>query len=903
MVFDAFISYSRSSSTDEAVALKSGLESYARPWNKARSTHVFLDDASLSASFSLAGTLSQSLSQSRWLIVLLSEASARSPWVDQEVAWWIQNKGSEHILLVHVDGRIDWRDGGFAVESTAIPPSLRTLREEPRWVDMTWTSALGDNLQQDPRFNELILQIFCPIHGLERGEAVARRDANVRRAKRLTRGAITSLSGLLILALVSAAFAYVQMRVAQDQTEVATVRLLNSESQRVVGYNVGLARLLAAQANSALQDDQSRRTLFGSLTAGPNLVGELMVDSPKALATTPDGSIVVVNAGDGALLRWHVAGRSVERIGDGCGGYGGTLQISNDGHIVVGTCYDGASFAYVDATSLELPTAGSITVSPSGRTIAYLNQTGLFIVSGVGQDTSTRALTWRGAADDIALRDDDTLSMIDTLNARGTVYDLAHGRELAQYGFTGSAPEYQRVLSRTGESYWDSSGLWTLPVGGAPSGPLAIDQSAEPHDFVAMAISDRGDTAAYALSGGSIEVTSPARNGADVRVRARLEAGDSVSPIVIGGSEVVVAGHDGVVSIWDLRQSSPIVSTVPLQKGAKELANSIPGDDVVVVPNADGSATVFGDYWGFTVMDDQGAAVFDRRSTSDEPHFVGWLSTSEFAYLSGGMVRVFDVSSQQETQHVAAPALGDAGISVGWDDASHSVLLADDQAYHRFDLSTQTDESTPLEGREIAAISPDGSRVLIAAGGNEANEVWDSALKRQIYRAATKATLSFASNGDVVERSAESPSVKLLGLDGGQVVMLTAGGARGDTASAFNQFPVAPDGSIYLTTATRGYVKFMSRDTGQEWGRLPMHLFQDDTAGEWAYAGFSADGNRVAIVSRSDAPDFAPQLTVVDLAPTTMARAVCDSVRRSLEPDEWRKLTGREPAGKLVCEP
>ncbi len=79
MNFDAFISYSRAGSAKEARALKIGLERYARPWNRARSTRVFLDDASLSAAPSLTGTLLQSLTESEWLIVLLTEEAAQSP--------------------------------------------------------------------------------------------------------------------------------------------------------------------------------------------------------------------------------------------------------------------------------------------------------------------------------------------------------------------------------------------------------------------------------------------------------------------------------------------------------------------------------------------------------------------------------------------------------------------------------------------------------------------------------------------------------------------------------------------------------------------------------------------------------------------------------------------------------
>ena len=275
MAHDAFISYARASSTQIARELKSALEGFARKWNRARSTNVFLDDASLTASPSLDDAISGSLIGSTWLIVLLSEAAASSPWVNQEVAWWLEHKSAQNLLLVHVDGIVAWEAGqGFSTDSTAVPPALRSLRSEPRWVDATWFNSEASLKGEDPRFTDVILQLFCPIHQVDRGEAVALRDSRVRHAKRLARAAITGLSVLLIAAIASSVFAVGQMRTAQEQRDVATARLLASESQRLLGKNAGLSRLLGVQAAVLSPGTASRRVLFQALQSDPQLIAE-----------------------------------------------------------------------------------------------------------------------------------------------------------------------------------------------------------------------------------------------------------------------------------------------------------------------------------------------------------------------------------------------------------------------------------------------------------------------------------------------------------------------------------------------------------------------------------------------------------------------------------------------------
>ena len=903
MNFDAFISYSRAGSAKEARALKVGLERYARPWNKARSTRVFLDDASLSASPSLTGTLLQSLTESEWLIVLLTEEAAQSPWVEQEIAWWLQHKSAARMLLVHVSGTVAWEGPAFSAGSTALPPSLRGLQVEPRWVDLTWFSGPESLGSEDPRFAELVLQVFCPIHGLARDEAVALRDSNVRRAKRLTRAAIASLSTLLVLALVSAGIAVIQARAAQDQARLATARLLNSESQRIVDRNVGLSRLLAVQANSLLNDDQSRRSMFRSLTAGPQLVGEIAVASPRALATNKSGTVVVITTEDSRLLRWNRKTGRVDNLDTGCK-ENSRVEVSNDGQVIVGSCDDRTGFVYVGGQHTALGPVEAIAISPSGQTLAYLSDGDVRVAktsaTGVSEPRILK-LPERPIISFIALRNDRILTVIDRMNAVGRVFTIEPWRQVAEQMFAAAAPEYQAVLSRSGEAYWDASSLWRMPSSGPTDGPLRIDPSTDSHDFVAMALSATGDTVAYASAEGSIEVTRPGSGHPGVTMRARLEAGDLIGPIAIGGSDIVVAGHDGVITVWDLRRTSAIVTQTRLRAGAESRAQALPGDDTLLIPNQDGSLVMFGDYRGITVMDGRGKVVFETKEGTDGLAFVGWRSNTEFYYIENNALHLVDANTGRVSDPRQLPAV--RSNAVGWDAAAKQVLLAEDHAIHRVDPDSGSSSTTPVTGGSVVDISRDGSRILVASGVEVANQVWDSQLRNLLYSVTGDSALSFAANGDVVETPSNSGDSTLIAIDSGKRITLRNAGAPGATASQFVQFPASIDGSLYLTTENRGFVKIVARGNGQEWGRLPMELFQDDTYGEWAYAAFSGDGGRIFLVSSSGTPQFAPILTVVDVAPRVMVEAVCRTVTRGLGEAEWRQITGQQVPEKLACQP
>ena len=145
-VHDAFLSYNQAADGKVAAALEAGLERLAKPLFKLRAIDVFRDKTGLAASSGLRGSLEKHLSQSRWLVVLASPASAASPWCTFELNWWLQRHGMERLLIVLTDGELAWHRGGGGLDSartTALPTALHErFAQEPLWVDLRWARGV-----------------------------------------------------------------------------------------------------------------------------------------------------------------------------------------------------------------------------------------------------------------------------------------------------------------------------------------------------------------------------------------------------------------------------------------------------------------------------------------------------------------------------------------------------------------------------------------------------------------------------------------------------------------------------------------------------------------------------------------------------------------------------------------
>ncbi|MDH3247450.1 MAG: toll/interleukin-1 receptor domain-containing protein [Acidimicrobiia bacterium] len=201
-IYDGFISYSHAADDLLAPRLQSALQRFAKPWWKRRAVRIFRDESSLSANPHLWSSITEALDTSGWFVLLLSPDAAKSEWVSQEIAYWVERRDPKKILPVVTDGEFGW--AGADVDGDAVPGALRgVFSEEPRWVDVRWAKDEDQLDLKDPRFADAIADIASTIRGVPKDDLASE---EVRQHRRTVRTAWAGVSLIGVLAVASVGF-------------------------------------------------------------------------------------------------------------------------------------------------------------------------------------------------------------------------------------------------------------------------------------------------------------------------------------------------------------------------------------------------------------------------------------------------------------------------------------------------------------------------------------------------------------------------------------------------------------------------------------------------------------------------------------------------------------------------
>jgi tetratricopeptide (TPR) repeat protein len=197
--YDAFISYSHAKDKPIAAALQATVQTLGKPWYKLRALRVFRDDASLAAAPGLWAAIEQALSQARFAILLASPEAARSPWVAKEIAYWLEHKSIDTLLIGVTDGILSWNSaaGDFDwSDATPLPALLKgRFPQEPRWIDLTAFRGAG---RDDSRLAELAADFAAAVRGVPKQDLLSE---EVRQQRRALRHAWSAAAAMLVLAL------------------------------------------------------------------------------------------------------------------------------------------------------------------------------------------------------------------------------------------------------------------------------------------------------------------------------------------------------------------------------------------------------------------------------------------------------------------------------------------------------------------------------------------------------------------------------------------------------------------------------------------------------------------------------------------------------------------------------
>lgn len=432
-LYDAFISYSHSLDDMAAGTFQRGIEHFGRPWYRSRELRVFRDTENLSASPGLWLDIQRALEGSAWLIFMASPAAATSPWVRKEIEWWLENRGSDRILIAWTDGTIAWDETAKTFkwpDSDALPEAelCRAFPAEPRWVNLRWLREHHDVPLSDPRLLSGVAEFVAPIRGKSKDELIGDHLRRRRMTRRVVGAVITGLVTLLCGAILMGVLAVQQRDTASRRQLTATSRQLVAEATSIQSTQPELARQLLVQAYRMSPTAQAAGALIGS-TAIPRVIqtgspargisfdprgrilasatnkGVVLYDTPTAkvlvrleqteyttaLAFNRDGKLLAVGDKDGLVQLWNVASPADPHLlgtatttGDSIMG----LAFSNQAPLLV-VGIDAAQTGVIDIRDVRRPRliesmppialAGlseGLAVSTDGKTVAASGEEG-----------------------------------------------------------------------------------------------------------------------------------------------------------------------------------------------------------------------------------------------------------------------------------------------------------------------------------------------------------------------------------------------------------------------------------------------------------------------------------------------------------------------------------------------
>lgn len=372
--YRAFISYSRHDGRI-AAAFAARLARVGSPWYRVRAMRVFLDKNSLSTAPNLEKKLDDSLADSEWLVLLASPHSAASPWVGEELEWWLEHRDTAKLIIACVGGRIAWQ--GVAGEdfdwrvTTALSQRLSgRFAAQPIWADLTAAAKNKWWPSWNKAFRDGVLDVAAPIYGVPKDVLWSKERVDWR-----TRVAFATMAAITMAALVWGLSR--TDSVSMDRKENITSIQLGARAFSVLPRDpmlaaqialVGVALRPSGIAASALRSATAR--LAGEVAprfegASPSAVD--IAFSPRAArlaVLSRDGAVAVLDAATGRTLGTIAATAPFEaralawgtRGTLAVGGRGGVRlwQIGEDGK-------DGAAFTGATRPEIVVATDARVT--------------------------------------------------------------------------------------------------------------------------------------------------------------------------------------------------------------------------------------------------------------------------------------------------------------------------------------------------------------------------------------------------------------------------------------------------------------------------------------------------------------------------------------------------------------
>ncbi|MFJ8967427.1 MULTISPECIES: TIR domain-containing protein [Streptomyces] len=575
--YDAFISYSHAWDKDVAKAFQNALQGFDRPWYRPRSLKLFRDETNLAASPHLWQEIERGLTRSRWLVVMASPLSAASPWVRQEIRWWLTHRSVDTLLIGWTDGTLLWdpERAGFDWSRTDALPEQemeRAFGAEPRWVDLRWLRGPEQASAADPRLIECIAEFVAPLTGRSKDELIGDHVRRHRQTRRLVRATLATLTVLVLLAVAGGVTAYTQRNAARAQTLVAQSRQLVAEA-------------------SSIRDAQ------------PDLARQLIV---QAYRLAPTAEAV------GALVDSHAMPRVVHGRGAvRATGYSsrGLLAVADDDGLRLFDAALGTRPVFTESGKRE---ATAVAFSPDGKRLALGGADGTVRLLDVTDGSRPKTLT-----ETSAVRNREMISvLVLTSGGRlfamtwktGAVLDVSDPTRPRLLGHlpgypVAASPDGDLIVTEerdTGAGYLGHLRLWSVsgsgrarPIAKIVSPPVDLSEASQ-----RVVFSPSGSLLAVADAESRVrlwDVADPARPVARADLHAQSRSGIYSVTFSPDAATVATGDSDGTVALWDVSDPLRPRSGARLSGHKKAVAGLFFSPDGQTVASADAYDTLFDD--------------------------------------------------------------------------------------------------------------------------------------------------------------------------------------------------------------------------------------------------------------------------------------------------------------------
>jgi WD40 repeat protein len=791
--YDAFMSYSHSADGALAPAVQKALHRLAKPWYRLRMLHVFRDQTSLSATPELWGSIEAALAQSEHFLLCASPEAAASPWVNDEITWWLNNRDRRKLFILLTGGEILWdtENGDFDwTVTTALPRTLSGAFEaEPLYVDLRFARDADDLSLRNTPFREAILNLAAPLHDRAKDELGGADVHEHRKTLRLAITAVLMLAALSIGALTAAWIATVQRDISRSRELAALAR-----NQLVRDPAISLS--LSVEAMDIRHTIQARQMLRTSLLQSllrATLDGH--TGAIHSLGFTGSGKRLVSSGMGGKMFVWSLANLHRVHVLEGY-----RSAVSVDGRRAVSSVkgnrlavWDLASGERLAAFDGHSDTIFTLAISPDGRLVASGGRDNRVLVHEVetGQHVGN-PIAAGGIVTELEFHPEGNLLAIGWIYNRILVWDLEAGKmRLETSGLRVAFSPDGSLLVTSGA---DGSGGRLIDL---RTGKLIRTLREMPGSNHGISFSPDGKLFAAASSDGTARIWQ--RDGDPAAVLSGHQ--DWVEDVAFSpdGNFVVTASQDHTARVWSVRSGREL-ATLRGHRARVNTARFTPDGRRILTGAEDGSVRI----WDTDMVIPRRVFAGHRRTVQQ----LAFSADGRYLIAAGdnGLTEIWD--RERDSRVKALPgsvfALGPDGLATA--DNEHQVRLWNLDGSLRTELGGHSDIVSSL------TFSPDQGLLVSTSEDGTARlfDLADPGSARIIRHDAGLSSAAFSPDGSRLATADYRGTARLWRLP-----ELTPIATLVHSDKIISKIAFSPDGDNAITAGWDGTLKIWNAVRGE----------------------------------------------------------------------------------------